>query len=48
MHMTNFVCKIDKKYTYRGQFHQLKNSRWLYYKIETSGNQFANDSNLKG
>ena len=30
-----------------GQFHKLKNLRWLYYKIKTLGSQFANDPNLK-
>ena len=37
MHVTNFVSKIDKKCAWRGQFHQLKNPRQLYCKIETSG-----------
>ncbi len=30
------------------QFHQLKNSQWLYCKIETLGGQFANDPNPRG
>jgi hypothetical protein len=48
MHVTNFVSKIDKKCTWRGQFHQLKNPRWLFCKIETQGGQFANDPNPGG
>ena len=35
MHVTNFVSKIDKNMYLKGQFHQLKNLRWLYCKIET-------------
>jgi hypothetical protein len=36
--VTNFINKIDKKKMYlEGQFHQLKNPRWLYCKIETPG-----------
>ena len=45
MHMTNFVSKIDKKYT---QFHQFKNLRWLYCKIKTPGGLFATEPNPKG
>ena len=48
MHVTNFVSKIDKKYTQRGQFHQLKNPMWLFCKIKTQGGQFANDPNPGG
>ena len=47
MHVTNFVSKIDKKCTSMGQFHQLKNHMWLYYKIETQGGRFANNPNLR-
>ena len=43
-----YVSKIDKKCTYRGQFHQFKNLKWLYSKIETLGDQFTNDPNPKG
>jgi hypothetical protein len=48
MHVTNCVSKIDKKYTLRGQFYQLKSLRWLYCKIETPEGQFANDRNPRG
>ena len=48
MHMTNFVIKIDKKYTQKGQFHQFKNLRWLYYKIKIPEGLFATEPNLGG
>ena len=41
-----FVSKIDKIYL-GDQFHQFKNPRWLYCKIETLRSQFANNPNLK-
>jgi hypothetical protein len=45
MHVTNFVSKIDKKCTERGQFHQLRNPRWLYCKIKTPWGLFATEPN---
>ena len=45
IHMTNFVNKIDKKYIWRGQFHQFKNPRWLFCKIKTPGGLFATEPN---
>ena len=42
------TSKIDKKYTWRGQFHQFKNSRWLYCKIKTPWGLFTTDPNLRG
>ena len=48
MYVTNFVSKIDEKYISRDQFHQLKNPKWLYCRIETLRGQFANDPNSRG
>ena len=35
--MTNFVNKIDKKYTQRGQFHQFKNPGGYIAKSKPQG-----------
>jgi hypothetical protein len=47
MYVTNFVYKIDKKMYLKGLISPIKKSRWLYCKIETPGNQFANNPNSK-
>ena len=48
MHVTNFVSKIDKKMYLEGQFHQLKNLRWLYCKIEILGVSLQMTQTLRG
>ena len=37
MHMTNFVSKIDKKYTQNDQFHQFKNPGGYIAKSKAQG-----------
>jgi hypothetical protein len=49
MHVINFVSKIDKKMYLDGSISPIKkNPKWLYCKIETPEDQFANDSNPGG